>query len=80
MSGHIGSFPIFYMKMVTFHWVLLPSPHTWMVRDDLAGVLRTATRAAAGGGADAPCGGRERGQEVHQHSRSEERKTLKWDS
>lgn len=28
---------------------------TWMVRDDLATVLRTATRAAAGRRADAPC-------------------------
>lgn len=34
-------------------------PHTWMVRDDLSAVLRTATRAAAGGRADAPCRRRE---------------------
>lgn len=31
-----------------------PVPRTWMVRDDLSTVLRTATRAAAGCRADAP--------------------------
>lgn len=32
--------------------------HTWMVRNDLSAVLRTAARTAAGCRADAPCGRR----------------------